>query len=66
MSQQVVRRPQSTQDWESQKAKIAELYESNELKETMKVMENKHGFKATYACFRFFLSWFCISFITIH
>ncbi|MCJ1271319.1 hypothetical protein MMC22_011219 [Lobaria immixta] len=46
-SRPIFHRPQSTQDWENQKAKIVDLYESNELKDTMKVMEEQHGFKAT-------------------
>lgn len=48
-SRQNCLRPQSAQDWENQKAKIKNLYESNELKETMEVMEKQHSFKATYA-----------------
>lgn len=49
VSRQMLHRPQSAQDWENQKAKIAGLYESNELKDTVKIMEEQHGFKATYA-----------------
>lgn len=49
VSRQIVHRPQSVQDWENQKAKITSLYESNELKATMKIMQEQHGFKATYA-----------------
>ena len=41
-------RPQCSQDWEDRKAVIMELYEFKTLKETMKVMEDEHSFKATY------------------
>ena len=41
-------RPQCAQDWEDRKAVIMELYESKTLKETMKIMEADHSFKATY------------------
>lgn len=49
VTQQSFHRPQSAQDWENQKPKIAMLYKSNDLKETMRIMEQQHGFKATYA-----------------
>lgn len=45
----IIHRPQSVHDWENQKAKITNLYLSNELKDAMKIMEQQHGFKATYA-----------------
>ena len=43
-------RPQCAQDWKDKDRKdiIMELYESKTLKETMKVMEKEHFFKATY------------------
>lgn len=47
VSRQNFLRPQSAQDWENQKAKVKNLDESNELRETMKIMEEQHGFKAT-------------------
>lgn len=49
VSHPIVHRPQSVQDWENQKARITNLYLSNELKDTMKIMQEQHGFKATYA-----------------
>lgn len=49
VSHPIIHRPQSFQDWENQKARITNLYLSNELKDTMKIMEEQHGFKATYA-----------------
>ena len=41
-------RPQCAQDWEDRKDVVMELYESKTLKETMRIMEEEHLFKATY------------------
>ena len=43
-------RPQCAQDWEDEDRKdiIMELYGSKTLKETMRIMEEEHLFKATY------------------
>lgn len=49
VSRRIYLRPQSAQDWENQKAKITNLSGFNELKNTMKVLEEQHCFKATYA-----------------
>ena len=40
-------RPQCAQDWEDRQDFIIELYESKTLKETMRIMEQEHFFKAT-------------------
>lgn len=50
VTQQVFHRPRSAQDWETQRPKITILYKSNDLKETMRIMEEQHKFKATYEC----------------
>ncbi|MCJ1460721.1 hypothetical protein MMC28_011103 [Mycoblastus sanguinarius] len=42
-----ISRPQCSQDWEDRKAAIEELYTSKPLKDTMRVMEKDHLFKAT-------------------
>ena len=45
---QPVLRPQCTNDWESRKTIITQLYASQELKGLIRTMEEKEGFKATY------------------
>ena len=50
-SRQTFHRPKSALDWENQKTKITEIYGSNELENTMKIMKEQHGFQATYAMF---------------
>lgn len=47
MQQRAVVRPQSALDWESREQLITELYASNALKATMRIMEEDHAFKAT-------------------
>ncbi len=41
-------RPQGPADWESRKLVIAELYQTVELPQLMKTMEDVHRFRATY------------------
>lgn len=43
----VARRPETEEDWNEQKTRIAELYSTMNLKALMTGMEQKHGFKAT-------------------
>lgn len=47
------RQPHSAKDWENHRAAFEQLYslEHKNLHEVMKIMEQSHGFLATYACF---------------
>jgi len=49
------RRPLSVKDWEKQRAIIQRLYsaENKDLQEVMEIMEQEHGFRATYICLLF-------------